>query len=107
MTETRAHRIAWRAALSWLLLGAIVPSCRPSAGTAVDGDRPTIVATTTMLADLATTLAGDDFAVTCILGPGADPHLSQPRPTDAHTIASSDLVIVNGLHLEGWIDDVG
>jgi ABC-type Zn uptake system ZnuABC Zn-binding protein ZnuA len=106
MSELRRHRIASRTGLLWLLLGVTAVSCRPSTSPSPDRDRPTVVATTTMLADLAMTLAGDDFGVTCILGPGADPHLYQPRPADARTIAASDLVVVNGLHLEGWIDDL-
>ncbi len=74
----------------------------PSAQT----ETPTVVATTTMLTDLAATLGGEDVRVVGIMKPGGDPHLYQPRPSDARTIAASQMVVTSGLHLEGWIDDL-
>lgn len=66
----------------------------------------TVVASTTMLADLTSQIAGDDLEVVGIMSPGGDPHLYQPTPKDARAIAQSDLVIRSGLKLEGWIDDL-
>lgn len=74
-------------------------------GEEMDG-KPVVVATTTMLADLAEQLGSDDVEVHGIMKPGGDPHLYQPTPGDARTIASSDMVITSGLYLEGWIDDL-
>lgn len=69
-------------------------------------EKPLVVTTTTMLADLAGEIGGEDVQVRGIMRPGGDPHLYQPTPGDARLIASSDLVITSGLHLEGWIDDL-
>ena len=71
-----------------------------------DEDGPVAVASTTMLEDLAHQLGGDDVQVEGIMSPGGDPHLYQPTPADARLIARSDMVIRNGLKLEGWIDDL-
>lgn len=68
--------------------------------------KPVVVATTTMLADLASQIGGDDVVVRGIMKPGGDPHLYQPTPGDARLIAEADLVITSGLKLEGWIDDL-
>ena len=68
--------------------------------------KPVVVATTTMLTDLARQIGGDDVRVEGIMKPGGDPHLYQPTPGDARTIASSQMVITSGLYLEGWIDDL-
>ncbi len=68
--------------------------------------KPLVVATTTMLGDLAQAIGGDAVSVSSIMKPGGDPHLYQPTPGDARLIASSSLVITSGLHLEGWIDDL-
>ena len=51
-------------------------------------------------------LGGDVVRVECIMSPGGDPHLYQPTPADARLIARSDMVVRNGLKLEGWIDDL-
>lgn len=59
-----------------------------------------------MLADLARSIAPSPFTVVSLLNPGADPHLYQPAPSDARTLASAAIIVRNGLHLEGWIDDL-
>jgi manganese/zinc/iron transport system substrate-binding protein len=67
----------------------------------------TIVATTSMLADAVKAIAGD--AAVCIhglMGCGIDPHLYRARESDVHKLASADLVIYNGLHLEGKMGQV-
>jgi ABC-type Zn uptake system ZnuABC Zn-binding protein ZnuA len=69
-------------------------------------DKPVVVATTTMLADLTHQIGGDAVRVEGIMKPGGDPHLYQPTPADARLVAQSDLVVKSGLKLEGWIDDL-
>jgi ABC-type Zn uptake system ZnuABC Zn-binding protein ZnuA len=65
-----------------------------------------VVSTTTMLADLVAVLGGNAVDSRSIIAVGSDPHLYQPLPADAMLIARSGLVVRNGLHLEGWIDDL-
>lgn len=88
-----------------LCLSLLVASaCKPA-----DEDRggpKRVVATTTMIADLARAIGGDRVVVQGIMRPGGDPHLYQPTPSDAQSIARADLVLTNGLKLEGWIDDL-
>ena len=66
----------------------------------------TVVATTSMLADAARTIVGDHIAVHGLMGPGVDPHLYRARESDVHTLAAADMVIYNGLHLEGKMGQV-
>lgn len=66
--------------------------------------KPVVVATTTMIADVARQIGGDAIVVKGLVKAGGDPHLYQPTPSDARVIASSALVLTNGLHLEGWMD---
>lgn len=66
----------------------------------------TVVATTTMLADVARVVGKDVVDVKSIMKPGGDPHLHQPTPGDAKMVARSHLVLTSGLYLEGWIDDL-
>ena len=63
-----------------------------------------IVTTTTMLGDMVSQLAGDDIEVETLIAPGADPHIYRPTPGDASKVAESRMVVVNGLHLEGWAE---
>lgn len=65
-----------------------------------------IVTTTTMLADLARVIGGDAVSVTGLMGPGIDPHLYQASAGDVTLLLRADVVIYNGLHLEGKLADV-
>ncbi|MGD9808775.1 MAG: metal ABC transporter solute-binding protein, Zn/Mn family [Deferribacterales bacterium] len=60
-----------------------------------------VVVSTTQIYDFASHVAGGDINVISILAPGQDPHTYQPVPKDIEAVRSADLVIENGLHLEG------
>ena len=66
----------------------------------------TIVTTTSMLADAVRNIVGDQIVVHGLMGPGVDPHLYHARESDVHKLAAADLVIYNGLHLEGKMGQV-
>ncbi|WP_243664010.1 metal ABC transporter solute-binding protein, Zn/Mn family [Rhodothermus marinus] len=65
-----------------------------------------IVATTTIVADLARQLGGEAVAVTALMGPGIDPHLYRASEGDVARMQQADLVLYNGLHLEGKMTEV-
>ncbi len=61
----------------------------------------TIVTTTGMVADLVRQVAGEHAEVVGLLNADVDPHLYSPKPSDVQAIREADLVIYNGLYLEG------
>jgi zinc/manganese transport system substrate-binding protein len=65
-----------------------------------------VVCTTTILADLARQVGGSRVEVLSVMKAGVDPHTYQPTPDDVRVIASAQLVIVNGLGYEGWLDQL-
>jgi manganese/zinc/iron transport system substrate-binding protein len=80
-----------------------------------NGDRPRpdltgrnfkILATTGMIADAAREVGGEYVEVDCLMGPGIDPHLYFASPKDLSRIQGADLVLYNGLHLEGKMTDL-
>jgi manganese/zinc/iron transport system substrate-binding protein len=62
---------------------------------------PLVVATTTMVADLARVIAGDRVNVQGLMGPGIDPHSYVPKLADTRLLERADVVLYNGMHLEG------
>lgn len=62
-----------------------------------------VLATTTMIGDMARNIAGGKLVVESILPSGGDPHTYEPTPADAQKVAMADIVLVNGLTLEGWM----
>jgi zinc/manganese transport system substrate-binding protein len=63
-----------------------------------------VVATFSVLADMVREVGGPAVEVTSLVGPNADAHVFVPTPADARRVASAELVVVNGLHYEGWIE---
>jgi zinc/manganese transport system substrate-binding protein len=63
-----------------------------------------VVASFSILADLIREVGGDAVTVTALVGPNSDAHVFEPSPQDARRVRNAELVAVNGLHFEGWID---
>lgn len=64
------------------------------------------MATTGIVADAARRVLGDRGTVTALMGPGVDPHLYKASEGDVRRLGEADLILVNGLHLEGKMSDV-
>lgn len=77
------------------------PACVPSAGAA---EKLKVVASFSILGDMTARVGGDLIELTTLVGPGGDAHVFEPRPTDAETVAGAQLMIVNGLGFEGWLE---
>lgn len=67
-------------------------------------DQIKVATSFTILADMARNVAGDLAEVTSITRPGAEIHDYQPTPRDVLGVQDADLILVNGMNLEGWID---
>jgi len=86
--------------LSVLLLAALYAlPC-----SAVAADRPKVITTFTIIADMAKNVAGDLAEVDSITKPGAEIHNYQPTPRDILKARNADLVLWNGLNLERWFE---
>ena len=69
-------------------------------------DKKLVVATASMLGDMAENIAGGEVIVKTIVPIGGDPHLYEPTPKDAQLANQADLVLKNGLTFEGWLNDL-
>ncbi|MFQ5845151.1 MAG: metal ABC transporter solute-binding protein, Zn/Mn family, partial [Planctomycetota bacterium] len=92
------------------LLGAVLVAvaCGP-AGEGADplpGNRVRVVATTGMVADLARVIGAGRVEVTALMGPGVDPHLYRASAGDVKRLQEADLILYNGLRLEGKMGDL-
>ena len=92
----RLSRRTWLAGLA--TLAAATTSRTRAAG------KLNVVTTFTILADMVRNVGGEHVALTTLVGPDGDAHVYEPTPADARTLARADLVVVNGLGFEGWID---
>lgn len=69
-------------------------------------DSKLVVATTGMIADALRHILPPEIEVHALMGPGVDPHLYEPLPSDVRALAKAKFVVYNGLHLEGKMTEV-
>jgi zinc/manganese transport system substrate-binding protein len=74
------------------------------AGPAFAADKIKVVASFSIIADLVKQVGGDRVDVATLVGPNTDLHVFQPTPNDAKTLLGTQVVVINGLGLEGWAD---
>jgi len=63
-----------------------------------------VIVSFSILEDLVVQVGGKEVEVTSLVPMGGEPHDWEPRPYDIAELAEADLVVVNGLGLEGWLD---
>lgn len=86
---------------TWTLGLAGVALAIGSCGGASNGDdRPLVVVTTSILADIVSNVVGDELDVETMIGIGVDPHEFSPSARQLASLAGADLVVANGLGLE-------
>jgi manganese/zinc/iron transport system substrate-binding protein len=93
-------------ALAAAVLAAVVAGCSPDPGRGAEGGPLTIAATTNLVADVARAVAGEHARVEALMGPGVDPHLYKASEGDVRRLSEADLILYNGLHLEGKMADI-
>ncbi len=91
--------------LSLLLMALSAGACggAPNASATAPNDTYHVITTTSVFADLAKMALGDAAYIESIVPAGIDVHTFQPSPSDVEKIQSADLIIANGLGLDGWI----
>ncbi|MCH8506580.1 MAG: zinc ABC transporter substrate-binding protein, partial [Ectothiorhodospiraceae bacterium] len=83
-----------------LLLPLILLLFAPS----TQADSLRVITSFTILQDLTREIAGDAAVVETLVGPDADAHVFEPSPRHARALQGADLVIINGLQFEGWME---
>lgn len=71
-----------------------------------EGGKLQIVTTTTMITDMVKNIGGDKVEVKGLMGSGVDPHLYKASEGDVSKLFNADVIIYNGLHLEGKLEDI-
>lgn len=89
------------AVLTAIALALGVSACGGNSSAGED-DKPVVLTTFTVLADIAKNVAGDKLRVESITKAGAEIHGYEPTPGDIRKAAQADLIVDNGLNLEAW-----
>ncbi|MDY6051035.1 MAG: metal ABC transporter substrate-binding protein [Rothia sp. (in: high G+C Gram-positive bacteria)] len=81
----------------------LLSACAPNS-TEASSHKPQVLATFTVLADIAQNVGGDYIDVQSLTKPGAEIHEYEPTPSDVRKAADADLILANGLNLETWLN---
>ncbi|HBP81286.1 MAG TPA: manganese transporter, partial [Planctomycetaceae bacterium] len=65
-----------------------------------------VIATTTVVADLVEQVGGELVVVESLMADGVDPHSYRATPRDIDKLVRADLIVANGLHLEGKLAEL-
>jgi zinc/manganese transport system substrate-binding protein len=66
--------------------------------------KPLVMTTFSILGDMVHEIGQDKIDIKNLVGPNQDSHVFEPRPQNAKELGQADMVVVNGLGFEGWMD---
>lgn len=89
---------------SALALSAAGCAASESGDAGADDERPVVLTTFTVLADIAENVAGDNLRVESITKVGAEIHGYEPTPGDIRRASEAQLILDNGMNLEAWFE---
>ncbi|MDE2868191.1 MAG: metal ABC transporter substrate-binding protein, partial [Chloroflexota bacterium] len=69
-----------------------------------DDEGLSVVASIYPLGYFTERIGGDQVTVTVLVKPGVEAHGFEPTASDLRTIGAADLVVMNGLELEPWLE---
>jgi ABC-type Zn uptake system ZnuABC Zn-binding protein ZnuA len=88
------------------LVGIMVSACGLTDETPEFDSELQVVVSTTFIGDIVAQVAGEIPNITVLLEPGQNPHVYQPTPQDMVLVTQADVIFVNGLDLEEFLDDL-
>lgn len=102
--KTEGKKDFLKRGLFYLFVLVIVNACQKKIES--DNGKIKIVTTTGMIYDAVKSIVVDSADISVLMGPGVDPHLYKASFGDLRKLRKADIIIYNGLHLEGKMVDV-
>lgn len=87
----------------WVILFALAACAAPAPTATPQAQKLRVLATTTLVGDVVSNIAGDVFKLSVLLPLGTDPHFFTPTPQDVAKVSQADVVFANGAGLEEFL----
>ncbi len=84
-----------------IILLALVGCGSSNTSKVEDDGKLKVISTFTIITDMVEEIGQDKVSVTNLVPTGTDPHEYEPKPEDIKAITDADLLLYNGLNLEG------
>jgi len=105
MKKNLKYIIAFMATIL-LLVGCGIENNTENQGDATTEGPPKVLTTTTMITDLVRIIGGEQVEVNGLMGPGIDPHSYRVTPSDVTALDEADVIVYNGMNLEGQMGEI-
>jgi len=94
-----------------LLIGLVLSGCSKNQDVSNTSESTTkdtiqIVVTIAQIGEPMEMIGGERVEVKSLMGPGVDPHLYEATQGDITTLQNADIILYNGLHLEGNMGEI-
>lgn len=90
-----------RSLLTSLTVVALCSTALPGYG---QDKKLAVVSSFSIIGDFAKAVGGNRIDLRTLVGPNSDAHVYDPHPADALALARADVILVNGLMFEGFMD---
>jgi zinc/manganese transport system substrate-binding protein len=87
-----------------LALLATVITLSPATLASASAEPLKVIASFSIIGDFAKNVGGERVELTTLVGPDGDAHVYEPKPAVAVAMADAEVVLVNGLHFEGFLE---
>ncbi len=87
----------------FLVISLLIAACQPALPIGLEGKK-TIVVTYSILGALINDLVGSEANIVVLIPNGQDPHEWEPSAKDIEALNKADLIVQNGLGLEGGLE---
>ncbi|MDP9270194.1 MAG: metal ABC transporter substrate-binding protein [Chloroflexota bacterium] len=87
-----------------LIMAALIGCGTSTTGGGSSAGTVNVVATTTVFADMVRNVGGSHVNVTSLVPKNGDVHTFEPRPSDVRAVANAQLLVMNGLGLDDWLE---
>ncbi|MCA1027199.1 metal ABC transporter solute-binding protein, Zn/Mn family [Cytobacillus kochii] len=84
----------------------VLTACSSNEAGNTENDQLKVTTTIAQIADGIEHIGGEHVEVNSLMGPGTDPHLYKATQSDISLLQDADLIMYNGLHLEGKMLEV-
>ena len=88
----------------WVIFSMLAACATPTPTAAPQARKYRVLATTTIVGDVVSNIAGDAVELSVLLPVGADPHAFTPTPQDVAKVSQADVVFANGAGLEEFLE---
>jgi ABC-type Zn uptake system ZnuABC Zn-binding protein ZnuA len=87
------------------MVSLVLTACSDHSPSTAESD-PQVLASTSILADIAQNVAGERLRVASLLPVGVDPHAYEAIPADVVKISESNVLILNGMEYEHFVESL-